>query len=175
MSASASSRGRPSARFSSRCGRRWRSILPDGAAADAVVNETDSGVDLLLRPHKRLDLSLERREALVALAERARPRAAELGRSRDGRARRRAPPAASLFGEARVEPPPGAFLQATKRAEQAMRAAVARMDRRCAAACRSVCRRGRAVAWPAGKVALFESDKPTLLRPKRRHAGSAGR
>jgi 23S rRNA (uracil1939-C5)-methyltransferase len=47
------------------------SILPDGGAADAVVNETDSGIDLLLRPHKRLDLSLERREALVALAERA--------------------------------------------------------------------------------------------------------
>ena len=63
--------GRPSAACWSRCGRRLPSILPDGAAADAMVNETDSGLDLLLRPHKRLDLSLERREALVALAERA--------------------------------------------------------------------------------------------------------
>ena len=27
-------------------------ILPDGAAADAIVNETDSGVDLLIRPHQ---------------------------------------------------------------------------------------------------------------------------
>ncbi|MBS0519072.1 MAG: class I SAM-dependent RNA methyltransferase, partial [Proteobacteria bacterium] len=46
-------------------------ILPDGAAADAIVNETDSGLDVLIRPHKRLDLSIERRQALVALAERA--------------------------------------------------------------------------------------------------------
>jgi len=36
-----------------RCGRRWPKFLPDGAAADAVVNETDSGLDVLIRPHKR--------------------------------------------------------------------------------------------------------------------------
>jgi 23S rRNA (uracil1939-C5)-methyltransferase len=46
-------------------------VLPEGGAADAIVNETDSGVDLLIRPHRRLELSLERREALVALAEQA--------------------------------------------------------------------------------------------------------
>jgi 23S rRNA (uracil1939-C5)-methyltransferase len=46
-------------------------MLPDGAAADAVANETDGGVDVLIRPHKRLDLSIERRQALVGLAERA--------------------------------------------------------------------------------------------------------
>ena len=47
------------------------SVLPEGGAADAMVNETASGLDLLIRPHRRLDLSLERREALVALAESA--------------------------------------------------------------------------------------------------------
>lgn len=46
-------------------------ILPDGAAADAIVNETDSGLDILIRPHRKLALKLEMREALVALAERA--------------------------------------------------------------------------------------------------------
>src|SRR6266850_1892896 len=43
-------------------------VLPEGGAADAIVNETDSGIDLLIRPHRRLELSLDRREVLVALA-----------------------------------------------------------------------------------------------------------
>ena len=46
-------------------------VLPDGAAADAVVNETDTGLDVLIRPHKRLELSLDRRQSLVDLAERS--------------------------------------------------------------------------------------------------------
>ena len=77
-----------------------------------------------------------------------RPGAAELGRSCLRRAHRRPTPAVPGFGEARVEPPPGAFLQATQRAEQAMRAAVDRMDGRCAEAGRPLCRLGRAVARP---------------------------
>jgi len=100
-------------------------VLPEGAAADAIANETDSGIDVLLRPHKRLSLSLDQRQALVGLADRA-----DLARlswgdraSAEPVVVRRTP--LLLFGEARVEPPPGAFLQATKRAEQAMRAAVA--------------------------------------------------
>ena len=64
-------------------------ILPDGASADAIVNETDGGLDVLIRPHKRLDLSIDARQALVALRREGRPRAAELGRSRDRRADRR--------------------------------------------------------------------------------------
>ncbi|MGJ8510720.1 hypothetical protein, partial [Glaesserella parasuis] len=41
------------------------SLLPDGTAADAVLNETDGGLDVLIRPHKRLGLTLPMREALV--------------------------------------------------------------------------------------------------------------
>jgi 23S rRNA (uracil1939-C5)-methyltransferase len=103
-------------------------VLPEGGAADAMVNETASGLDLLIRPHRRLDLSLERREALVALAE-----GADLARlcwgdraSAEPVVVRRTP--LVVFGEApgevRIEPPPGVFLQATQRAEQAMRAMV---------------------------------------------------
>ena len=146
----------------SRCGRRWRRSCRTARRPMPMVNETDSGIDLLLRPHKRLDLSLERREALVALAERA-----DLARlswgdraSAEPVVVRRAP--LLLFGEARVEPPPGRL----PAGDQARRAGHARrgrrMDRRCAAACRSVCRRRRTVARPAGKVALFESDKPAV-------------
>ena len=138
------------------------SILPDGAAADAVVNETDSGIDLLLRPHKRLDLSLERREALVALAERA-----DLARlswgdraSAEPVVVRRAP--LLLFGEARVEPPPGAFLQATKRAEQAMRAAVADWAGDAPRLADLFAGVGALSIGRPGKVALFESDKPAV-------------
>ena len=138
------------------------SILPDGAAADAVVNETDSGIDLLLRPHKRLDLSLERREALVALAEHA-----DLARlswgdraSAEPVVVRRTP--LLLFGEARVEPPPGAFLQATKRAEQAMRAAIAGWVGDAPRLVDLFAGVGALSLGRAGKAALYESDKPAV-------------
>jgi 23S rRNA (uracil1939-C5)-methyltransferase len=102
-----------------------RGILPGSLAADAVVNETDSGLDVLIRPHKRVKLSLEENQKLAAFAH-----AADLARLSWGeRARpepiamRRTPRLA--FGEVTIEPPPGAFLQATRRAEQAMRTTVA--------------------------------------------------
>ena len=99
-------------------------VLPDGAAADAVANETDGGVDVLIRPHKRLDLSIERRQALANLAERA-----DLARLSWGDRANPEPivmrrPPVLVFAEVIVEPPPGAFLQATKRGELAMREAV---------------------------------------------------
>jgi 23S rRNA (uracil1939-C5)-methyltransferase len=46
-------------------------VLPDGGAADAIANETDGGIDVLLRPHRRLSLSIEQRQKLVRFAERA--------------------------------------------------------------------------------------------------------
>jgi 23S rRNA (uracil1939-C5)-methyltransferase len=99
-------------------------VLPDGAAADAVVNETDSGLDVLIRPHKRLDLSLDRRQALVGLAERANLARLSWGdRATSEPIVMRRPPLL-ILGDVSVEPPPGAFLQATKRGEQTMRAAV---------------------------------------------------
>src|SRR4029453_15304590 len=146
------------------------SILPDGGTAGAGVNETDSGPDVLLRPHKRLDLSLERREAMVALAERA-----DLARlswgdraSAEPVVVRRLP--LLLFGEAGVEPPPGAFLQATRRAEQAMRAAVAEWAGDASRLVDLFAGVGALSIGRPGKVALFESDKPTVAA-----AQSAGR
>ena len=137
-------------------------ILPDGAAADAIVNETDSGLDLLLRPHKRLDLSLERREALVALAERT-----DLARLSWGdRASaepvivRRAP--LMIFGETRVEPSPGAFLQATRRAEQAMRTLVAEWTGDLSRLADLFAGVGALSLGRAGRLSLFESDRPAV-------------
>jgi 23S rRNA (uracil1939-C5)-methyltransferase len=138
------------------------SLLPDGASADAIVNETDSGFDVLLRPHKRLDLSLERRQALVALAERA-----DLARlswgdraSAEPVVVRRTP--LLLFGEARVEPPPGAFLQATKRAEQAMRSAVAEWTGDASRLIDLFAGVGALSLGRPGRIALFDSDKPAV-------------
>jgi 23S rRNA (uracil1939-C5)-methyltransferase len=100
-------------------------VLPGGAAADAVVNETDSGLDVLIRPHKGLDLSLDRRQSLVDLAQRSDLARLSWGdRSRPEPIVVRRTPLLVLDGIT-VAPPPAAFLQATKRAEQAMRAAVA--------------------------------------------------
>ena len=133
-------------------------LLPDGAAADAVANETDSGIDLLLRPHRRLDLTLERRQALVALAERA-----DLARVSWGDRAAPEPVAVRrtpilLFGDARLDPPPGAFLQATRRAEQAMRAAVTAWlgpDTRLADLFAGV---GALSLGRPGRTVLYESD-----------------
>src|SRR5205823_14998122 len=100
-------------------------VLPDGAAADAVVNETDGGLDVLVRPHKRLDLSIGRREALAALANRADLVRLSWG-DRTGAEPvvvRRTPFLA--LGCVAIEPPPGTFLQATKRCEQALLAGYA--------------------------------------------------
>ncbi len=99
-------------------------VLPDGAAADVVANQTDGGLDVLVRPHKRLDLTFERRQAVGRLVEQANACRVSWGdRSNAEIILTSATPLLAL-GEIRVTPPPGAFLQATKRGEQAMRAAV---------------------------------------------------
>jgi 23S rRNA (uracil1939-C5)-methyltransferase len=142
------------------------SVLPEGGAADAMVNETASGLDLLIRPHRRLDLSLERREALVALAE-----GADLARlcwgdraSAEPVVVRRTP--LVVFGEAsgevRIEPPPGAFLQATRRAEQAMRATVSAWTGDAPRLADLFAGLGALSLGRAGKLALFESDRQAV-------------
>jgi 23S rRNA (uracil1939-C5)-methyltransferase len=142
------------------------SVLPDGGAADAMVNEIASGLDLLIRPHRRLDLSLERREALVALAE-----GADLARlcwgdraSAEPVVVRRTP--LVVFGEApgevRIEPPPGAFLQATQRAEQAMRAMVGAWTGDAPRLADLFAGLGALSLGRAGKLALFESDRQAV-------------
>jgi 23S rRNA (uracil1939-C5)-methyltransferase len=142
------------------------SVLPEGGAADAMVNETASGLDLLIRPHRRLDLSLERREALVALAE-----GADLARlcwgdraSAEPVVVRRTP--LLLLGEAngevRIEPPPGAFLQASQRAEQAMRAMVGAWTGDAPKLADLFAGLGALSLGRAGKLTLFESDRQAV-------------
>ena len=129
---------------------------------EVSLTVTDSGIDLLLRPHRRLDLDLDRREALVALAE-----SADLARLSWGdRATaepvvvRRAP--LLLFGEIRIDPPPGVFLQATKRAEQAMRAAVSEWAGGASRLVDLFAGIGALTLGRPGKLALFESDPPAV-------------
>lgn len=102
-----------------------RGLVPGDIALDAIVNDTDSGLDLLLRPHKRRSLPIEINQKLVAFAH-----AAGLARVSWGDRSEPDPIAAPsiprlTYGDVVVQPPPGAFLQASKRAEQAMREAVA--------------------------------------------------
>jgi 23S rRNA (uracil1939-C5)-methyltransferase len=137
-------------------------VLPDGGAADAVVNETDGGIDVLLRPHRRLNLSIEQRQKLVGLAERANLARLSWGdRSNPEPIVTRHSPLLVL-GEVTVEPPPGAFLQATKRGELAMREAVNAWvgdARKLADLFAGV---GSLSLGRPGHLALFESDKPSI-------------
>jgi 23S rRNA (uracil1939-C5)-methyltransferase len=137
-------------------------VLPDSGAADAIANETDSGIDLLLRPHRRLDLGLDARRELVGFAERA-----DLARLSWGdRATaepivvRRSP--LLLFGDVRVEPPPGVFLQATRRAELAMRAAVLEWAGGALRLADLFAGIGALTLGRPGRLALFEGDQPAV-------------
>jgi 23S rRNA (uracil1939-C5)-methyltransferase len=137
-------------------------VLPDGGAADAIANETDSGVDLLIRPHRRLDLSLQGRERLVMLAEHA-----DLARlswadrpSVEPIVVRLTP--MMLFGDVRVDPPAGVFLQASKRAELAMRAAVAAWAGDAERLADLFSGIGALSLGRVGKLALFESDRQAV-------------
>ena len=137
-------------------------VLPEGASADAVANETDSGLDVLIRPHKRLDLSLERRQALVDLAERA-----DLARlswgdraTAEPLVTRRTPRLA--FDAVTLEPPPGAFLQASKRGEQTMRAAVAAWTGDAPRLVDLFAGIGSLSFGRAGRLSLYESDKTAV-------------
>ena len=137
-------------------------VLPDGAAADAVANETDGGIDVLIRPHKRLDLSIGWRQALVELAERA-----DLARLSWGdRAApepivtRRTP--LLFLGDTTVEPPPGGFLQATRRGEATMRAAINAWIGNVPKLVDLFAGIGALALGRPGRLSLFESDRPSV-------------
>jgi len=137
-------------------------ILRDGTSADAVVNETDTGLDVLIRPHRRFDLTLQIRETLIGLAE-----SADFARVSWGdRARaepivvRRAP--LLVLGDISVEPPPGVFLQATKRAELVMRAGVTAWGGEGAHIADLFAGIGALSLGKPGRVSLFESDKAAV-------------
>ena len=132
------------------------------ARLSSIIDETDSGLDVLVRPHKRLDLSLDRRQALVDFAGRA-----DLARLSWGdRANaepvvvRRTP--LLRLGDVLVEPPAGAFLQASKRGEQAMRAAVASWTGAAPRLADLFAGLGSLSLGRTGRLALFESDKPAI-------------
>lgn len=104
--------------------RLVEAVLPMNGEAEAVINWTDTGADLLLMPASRLDLDLPRREAIATFAE-----ATDVARVSWGS---RSKPEIVLtrrlpklrFGTLEVEPSPGAFLQASFAGEATLRAAV---------------------------------------------------
>lgn len=138
------------------------SLLPDGGAADAVINETDTGLDVLLRPHKKMALTLPLREMLVALAERADfARVSWGGRAQaEPVATRRKP--VLTFADTVVEPPPGAFLQATRRAEITMRAGVQAWSGSAGRVADLFAGIGALTLGRAGRLDLFESDESSV-------------
>ncbi len=140
----------------------FAAILPDGAAADAVANETDAGVDLLVRPHKRISPSIEQRERLVELAERADLARLSWGDRADPDpiVVRRAP--LLVLGEAIVELPPGAFLQATKRGELAMREAAEAWAGNVGRLADLFAGVGSLTLGRSARLSLFESDKASV-------------
>jgi 23S rRNA (uracil1939-C5)-methyltransferase len=99
-------------------------VLPQGGSAEAVVNWTDTGADILLVPGERLILDLDRRTALAEFTENADVARLSWGTRRSAEAviTRRVP--RLRLGEVDITPPPGAFLQATIPSEAALRTAV---------------------------------------------------
>ncbi len=138
------------------------SLLPEGGTADAIVNDTDAGLDVLVRPHKRFALSLEAIQRLVALAD-----SADLARlswgdrsTAEPLVTRRSP--RLVFGDVSLEPPPGAFLQATRRAEQAMRDAVASWIGDAKRVADLFAGLGTLTVGRSWRATLYESDKPSV-------------
>ncbi|MBM3619345.1 MAG: class I SAM-dependent RNA methyltransferase [Alphaproteobacteria bacterium] len=104
--------------------RLIEAILPVNDEAEAIVNWTDTGADLLLVPAARLTLDLARREAIAAFAEATDVARVSWGsRGKPEILLTRRPPTLR-FGAVVVEPPPGAFLQASFAGEATLRAAV---------------------------------------------------
>jgi 23S rRNA (uracil1939-C5)-methyltransferase len=140
-----------------------RTILWGEVAADAVVTDTDTGLDVLLRPHKRTDLSLEANQKLVAFAN-----AADLARLSWGDRSnpepivvRRAP--RLTYGDVTVEPPPGVFLQAMREAAAEWLPGAKRVADLFAGI-------GALTVGQAWRSTLFESDKAAVAAVSRLNA-----
>lgn len=104
--------------------RLVEAVLPVNGEAEAVINWTDSGADLLIVPAVRLELGLSRREAIATFAEAADVARVSWGsRTKPEIVLTRRPPKLR-FGPVEVEPSPGAFLQASFAGEATLRAAV---------------------------------------------------
>jgi 23S rRNA (uracil1939-C5)-methyltransferase len=149
-------------------------VLPHGAAADAVANETDGGVDVLLRPHKRLTLSVGHRQKLADLAERANLARVSWGDRADPEPIVMRRPPILRLGGATLELPAGAFLQATKRGERAMREAVDAWAGGAARLADLFAGVGALSLGRTGRLALFESDKPSVAAADAAARGISG-
>jgi 23S rRNA (uracil1939-C5)-methyltransferase len=104
--------------------RLVETILPVKSEAEAVINWTDTGADLLLVPATRLDLDLPRREAIATFAETTDVARVSWGsRAKPEIVLTRRPPKLR-FGVVEIEPAPGAFLQASFAGEATLRAGV---------------------------------------------------
>lgn len=144
-----------------------RTVLAGDGMADAVVNDTDSGLDLLIRSHRRRDLDLALRERLVRWAEDADVARLSWGDKADAEpiVERRKP--VLTYGDVTIVPPPGAFLQATRRAEQAMRDSAAAWlagARRVADLFAGI---GALTVGRPWRTSLFESDRPSVGAARR--------
>ena len=137
-------------------------VLPEGGSADTIVNDTDAGLDALVRPHKRFPLSLDANQRLVAFAG-----TADLARLSWGD-RATAEPLVTrrqprlTFGDVALEPPPGAFLQATRRSEQAMREAVVSWVGGAKRVADLFAGMGTLTVGRSWRATLYESDKPSI-------------
>jgi 23S rRNA (uracil1939-C5)-methyltransferase len=139
-----------------------RGLRLGDVAFDAIVNDTDTGLDVLLRPHKRASLSLENNQKLVAFA-----LSAGLARLSWGDRGNPDPIAAQhtprlTYGDVTVEPPPGVFLQATRRAEQAMRQAVGSWLGGAIKVTDLFAGVGALTLGQGWRTTLYESDKPAV-------------
>jgi 23S rRNA (uracil1939-C5)-methyltransferase len=139
-----------------------RGILPGDIAVDAIVNDTDTGLDLLLRPHKRAKLAFDNNQKLVAVAEKA-----DLARVSWGDRTNPEPIVARrvprlVYGDVTIEPPPGVFLQATKSAEIAMRSAVAEWIGKAGKVADLFAGIGALTVGQSWRTSLYESDKPAI-------------
>src|SRR5207245_704834 len=115
-----------------------------------------------VRPHKWLDLSIDRRQKLVGLAERANLARLSWGdRANQEPIVMRRPPLLVL-GDAIVGPPPGAFLQSTKRGELAMRESVSAWVGDASKLADLFAGVGSLTLGGKGQLTLFESDKPSV-------------
>ena len=104
--------------------RLVEAIVPLNGEAEAVINWTDTGADMLLVHGARLPLDLPRRQAIATFAETADVARVSWGsRGKHEIVLTRRPPTLR-FGAVTVEPPPGAFLQASFAGEATLRAAV---------------------------------------------------
>ena len=99
-------------------------VLPEGAAADVIANQVNGALDVLVRPHRRLDLTMERRQALQDLVRQNHAHRVSWGDRANAEPLLMSGSPRVRLDEVLVQAPPGVFLQATKRGEETMRAAV---------------------------------------------------